>query len=412
MNSRLDLTSVPSLESRGRPLTDSVLTLLWRKRQMSRAEIARHTGLSRSTVSDVVSTLLETGLVAEVGDGPSRGGRRPVMLAFQDDAYGILGIDIGASHLSIGLLDLRGHVLQWRHVEDPGMDGVTEPLVELSAACLRDWGVTRKHLLGIGVAVPGSVDSRGPGTLAHVSLPSWAEPTGLDGLKSEYGVPFFVDNEANLGALAERWWGAGRGIDDFAYIRIATGVCAGFLIRGEVYRGATGWAGEIGEVRTDDEGPMCTCGNRGCLTTFVGAQALISQTRALLPDFPDSPLGVGPITVRAIEDAALGRDPLALQVVRRAAQRLGVAIADVLTLLNPAAVILGGGFARLDELLVNPLREAVLRRAFVSSMSTADIRTGEIGPQAIAVGAATLVLESALQNPRLFPRPVASQVGR
>ena len=96
----------------------------------------------------------------------------------------------------------------------------------------------------------------------------------------------------------------------------------------------------------------------------------------------------------------------------RVNRHVGVAIADVLTLLNPAAVILGGGFARLDELLVNPLREAVLRRAFVSSMSTADIRTGEIGPQAIAVGAATLVLESALQNPRLFPRPVASQVGR
>ncbi len=183
---------------------------------------------------------------------------------------------------------------------------------------------------------------------------------------------------------------------------------AGYMIRGEIYRGASGVAGEIGHVTIDSDGPACVCGNRGCLATFIGSEALIAQARTLRGDFPQSLLASDEITISEIESAALASDPLALHLTRRAARRLGIAIADVLNLLNPAAVILGGSLSTLGDSLIIPLRETVVRRTFANSVASVDIRTSELGPRAIAVGAATLVLDAALKDPRLFPEVTAA----
>jgi predicted NBD/HSP70 family sugar kinase len=147
------------------------------------------------------------------------------------------------------------------------------------------------------------------------------------------------------------------------------------------------------------------CGLRGCLTTFVGAPALVARARTLLPDHPGSILSGRELTIEAIETAALDGDPLALQVAHEAAGYLGIALAGMLNLMNPSRVILGGGLARLGEILLEPLRETVGRRTLVSSVAAAEILTSEIGPQGIAIGAATLVLKAALEDPRLFPIP-------
>jgi predicted NBD/HSP70 family sugar kinase len=380
--------------------------MIWHEHQISRAEIARRTGLSRSTVSEIVSGLLDTRLVAEVGDGPSRGGRRPILLAFQDDAFVILGVDMGATHVSVALTNLRGQVLAWQHRDhavrgDPS--GTGRVILELCDACLTSWGGARRRLLGVGVAVPSPVESRHPDRLSDVVLPAWSGQSAVEGVRSRYGVPVFVDNDANLGALAERWWGAGRGVDDFTYIKVATGVGSGHMIRGEIYRGATGVAGEIGHLAIDPNGEPCICGNRGCLGTLVGTQALVARATALLPEFPDSALHGVAVTITALEDAALADDPLALRVVQEAAQHLGIAVAGVLNLMNPARVILGGGLSRLSERLLAPLRETVLRRTLVNSVAASDIQTSELGPRDIALGAATHVLDAALTDPRLFP---------
>jgi predicted NBD/HSP70 family sugar kinase len=237
-------------------------------------------------------------------------------------------------------------------------------------------------------------------------LPGWKGHTWLGGLPRKYAVPSFVDNDANLGALAERWWGAGRGIEDFAYIKVATGVGAGHVIRGEVYRGATGVAGEIGHTAIDPHGLPCVCGLRGCLVTLIGTPALIRRAKALLDEFPDSLLRKMPMTLEAIEEAALADDPLGLQVVAEAAENLGIAVAGMLNLMNPAAVIIGGGLARVGDRLLGPLRETVLTRTLESSLAAAEIMASELGPRSVAIGAATLVLDAALEDPGLFPTTV------
>lgn len=387
-------------------LTRTVLNLVWKRREVSRAEIARSTGRSRSTISDVVGRLLGTGLVAEVGAGVSRGGRRPIMVGFQDQAGVILGVDVGATHISVILMDLRGRTLAWRERPHPVRNdprGAEALITALGEVCLAEWNGKRSRLMGIGVAVPSPVDPDSPDRVLERVLPAWRGHNLLDRLDSVFGVPVFVDNDANLGAVAERWWGEAVGVDDFVYLKVATGVGAGIMIGGEIYRGATGVAGEIGHVAIDPSGPECVCGNRGCLATLVGTRQLVDRARGLLDCFPDSPLAGCEPDIRAIEDAALADDPLALQVVNEAADRLGIVVAGVLNLLNPGSVILGGGLARAGDRLLEPLREAVATRTLVASAAASDIRTSDLGERATALGAATHVLVAALNNPRLFP---------
>ena len=386
-------------------LSDSVLRLIWREQEISRAEIARRTGLARSTVSELVADLVQSGLVIEVGPGPSRGGRRPIVLRFEDTARLILGVEMGAAHVAVALTDLRGRVLAWRerpHQVRNDPTGTRSLILELADACLASVRGSRKRLLGIGVAVPSPVDPRQPDRLSEIVLPAWGGQSGLAEVLARYQVPWFVDNDANLGALAEGWWGAGRGVNDFAYVKVATGVGSGHVIGGEIYRGATGVAGEIGHMAVDPLGPQCICGLRGCLATLVGAQALVERARALRTAHPESSLATTEPTIAAIEDAALTGDPLALALAHDAAQHLGVALVGMLNLMNPARVILGGGLARLGELLLEPIRETVRGRTLVSAGAAAEIRTSELGPQAVAIGAATLVLTAALADTRLF----------
>lgn len=388
------------------PLADTILRLIWRSHRISRAEIARQCELSRSTVSEIIDSILKTGLVDETGLGPSAGGRPPIVLEFQDEACGILGVEMGAAHVAVALTDLRGRVLAWEERPHPvrtDPDGTRALIQELCDLCLDQWQWGVRRLVGIGVAVPSPVDPLRPDHLSEVVLPDWRGSSGLDTLRRRYRVPVLVDNDANLGALAERWWGAGRNIEDFAYIKIATGVGSGHVIGGRIYRGATGTAGEVGHLAIDPQGALCICGLRGCLATLVGSQALVARAQALLREFPGSRLAGSALTIERIEDAALSGDPLALQVVHEAAESLGIAVAGMLNLMNPTLVILGGELARVGELLLEPLRERIRGRTLVSSLAACEVRTSDLGPRSVAVGAATLVLEAALNDPRLFP---------
>ncbi|MBA3852830.1 MAG: ROK family transcriptional regulator [Gemmatimonas sp.] len=386
------------------PLADDILRLIWAERRISRAEIAQRLELSRSTVSELVDPLLASGLVSEAGAGASRGGRRPIVLEFQDSAFEILGVDMGASHVSVARMDLRGRILAWVGREfavqtDP--DGTRALIKELCAEAMQ--GVARTQLVGIGIAVPSPVDPKHPERLSTVALSAWKGVHGFKALLSKYRVPVMVDNDANCGALAEHWWGGAQGLSDFTYIKVATGIGAGHFIGGAVQRGASGVAGEIGHVAIDPRGELCVCGNRGCLTTLVGGAALVARAAALRSRFPRSELATGELTLGRIEQAALRDDALALQVVHEAAEHLGVAIAGVLNLLNPAAVILGGGLSVLGDRLLMPLRASALRRTFVPAVASTDIVVSTLGPRVVAIGAATLVLDAALRNPSLFP---------
>ena len=394
--------SLPTADAAGMRTQNStlVLRLLWRARQLSRADVARHTGLSPSTVGAIVGELDEAGLVREIGSGTSRGGRRPVLVGFRDDAYALVGVELGATHVSAVLTDLRGNVRAFR---DTHIAVRTDPKAALAAAralvdeCLTSERVSKKRVVGIGVAVPSPVHPDRPGKLSSLILPAWAEFDVQETLADAFGVPVFVDNDANLGALSERFWGAGAGGEDLAFIKVATGIGSGHIINGALYRGSGGTAGEIGHITIDPNGPPCVCGSRGCLVTLIGGEALRERARARWGKRKKNP------TVTDIVSGARAGDPVARELVDEVGRALGIVVAGVLNLLNPAIVVLGGEIASVGDLLLDPLRASVRARAMSTSLAETQIVASRLGARSIAVGAATMVLDAALGDRSLFP---------
>jgi len=385
-----------------------LLKVIWRERHISRADIARVTGLSPSTVSAIVSGLQNAGLVRETGAGLSRGGRRPTMIGFCDDVFALVGVEIGASHITVVVTDLRADVRAARWGLYPvrtDPDGALATVREFIDDGLRELGIARRQVIGIGVGVPSPVRPDMPGRLPTLIVPAWRDHDIHEILSRAYGLPVFLENDANLGALAEQWWGVGKDGKDLTYIKIGTSVGSGHIINGELYRGAGGTAGEIGHLRMDPAGPRCPCGLSGCLTTFIGSEALVGRARREV-----SGLGEGTTNVGDLVRAARAGEPGACRIVSEVGAHLGVAVASLMNVLNPAVVVLGGEITGVGELLLEPVRAAVRDRSAAATFEDTAIMTSNLGDKAIAVGAATMVLRAALADRALFPA-LAARVG-
>jgi predicted NBD/HSP70 family sugar kinase len=399
----------PTVDAAGMRAQNSalVLRLIWRTQQISRAELARTTGLSPSTVGAIVAELEAAGLVREIGAGTSRGGRRPVLVGFRDDAFALVGVELGATHVSAVVTDLRGQVRGYRGERvavrtDP--QATLAKVRELVEAALAEAKVSRRRVVGMGVAVPSPVHPERPGRLSPVVLPAWRDVDVQRELAEAFGWPVLVDNDANLGALAERFWGAGAGGEDLAFIKIATGIGSGHIINGALYRGSGGTAGEIGHIAIDPNGPPCVCGLRGCLATLIGTPALLERAR--------EHMGAGkskrPLTVADVVAGAKAGQPGAIALIDEVGHYLGIAVAGLLNLMNPAVVVLGGEITAVGDLLLDPLRASIRARALSTSVAETRIVASRLGERSIAVGAATLVLEAALADRSLFPSKGAS----
>ncbi|PKM08007.1 MAG: ROK family transcriptional regulator [Gammaproteobacteria bacterium HGW-Gammaproteobacteria-7] len=387
---------------------------------ISRADLARDAGLSASTVSTIVSDLMAADLLSSSHIAPSRGGRPPVVLRFNTQRNYIIGVEMGASHVAIALCDLRGAVLWSRSIhhdvpnDPPGTLRLIGELVDEAKVRPEAQG----ELLGLGIAVPCPVDGQTPDRLSPRLLPEWAEVRLAAQLHHRTDVRVFVDNDANCGALAEALVGAGQGISDFTFIKVATGVGAGHIVQGQVYRGFSGIAGEIGHTTVDANGRRCRCGLKGCLEAEIGSGSVIEQAHEAIAGGRETSLaGIAELTLADVVAHAKAGDALAREIIADAGSHLGVGVANLLNLLNPARVIIGGRLSHAGDLLLIPLRETVRDRALWSSVERAEVVISPLGQSQIAIGAATLVLRAALADLSLFwaseqdaPVPAPSQV--
>src|SRR2546421_5430559 len=257
-----------------------VIEMLRMQGQISQAEIARATGLSRTTVSTLIAELKESGLVADIDTKSlhARGGRPGVQLVLRRPSHVVAGIDFGHSHVAIAVADLGHNVLaERRHDLDVNREAARalDVAAGMLAEILEEVGLERTSVLGVGMGIPGPVD-RAHGTADSATvLPGWIGLSIAAEMEQRLGAPVRVRHDANLGALAELTWGAGRDCSNFAYIKAATGIGAGIVIDGRLLRGATGTAGEIGHTTLDEEGALCYCGNRGCLETVASGPSII-----------------------------------------------------------------------------------------------------------------------------------------
>ncbi|MFZ3493951.1 ROK family transcriptional regulator [Streptomyces sp. 5.8] len=351
---------------------------------LTQAEIARSTGLSAATVSNIVRELKEAGTV-EVTD-TSAGGRRARSVSLSGDAGIVIGVDFGHTHLRVAVGNLAHQVLAEESepldVDASWADGF-DRAEALVGRLIEGIGIGRDKVIGVGLGVPGPIDLES-GTLGSTAiLPGWAGINPRRELSQRLGVPVYVDNDANLGALGELVWGSGRGVKDLAYIKVASGVGAGLVINGQIYRGPGGTAGEIGHITLDESGPVCRCGNRGCLETFAAA-------RYVLPLLQSSH---GPeLTMERVVELARDGDPGCRRVITDVGRHIGSGVASLCNLLNPSRVVLGGSLADAGELVLAPIRESVGRYAIPSAARQLSVLTGSLGGRAEVLGALALVL--------------------
>jgi predicted NBD/HSP70 family sugar kinase len=236
-------------------------------------------------------------------------------------------------------------------------------------------------VVGVGMGLPGPIDSATGAVGSSAILPGWVGVPAAAAMERHLGQPVLVDNDANLGALAEVTWGAGKGVADVVYIKAATGLGAGLVIDGRLHRGRAGTAGEIGHTTIDEHGRVCRCGNRGCLETFVAAPVLLELLRHSHPPG---------LTARGMLELAAGGDTGCRRVVADAGRAIGSAVANLCNLLNPERVVVGGDLAGAGDLLLDPMREVVGR--FAVPAAVPQIVAGVLGERAEVLGALALVL--------------------
>ncbi|MFC5804770.1 ROK family transcriptional regulator [Streptomyces formicae] len=351
---------------------------------LTQAEIARSTGLSAATVSNIVRELKDGGTVEVTPT--SAGGRRARSVSLSGDAGIVIGVDFGHTHLRVAIGNLAHQVLA-EESEPLDVDasaaegfGRAEQLVK---RLIETTGIGHDKVIGVGLGVPGPIDLES-GTLGSTAiLPGWSGINPADELSRRLGVPVYVDNDANLGALGELVWGSGRGVRDLAYIKVAGGVGAGLVIQGQIYRGPGGTAGEIGHITLDESGPVCRCGNRGCLETFAAAPYVLPLLRP--SHGPD-------LTMERVVQLAREGDPGCRRVVADVGRHIGSGVANLCNLLNPSRVVLGGNLAEAGELVLAPIRDSVSRYAIPSAARRLSVLPGALGGRAEVLGALALAL--------------------
>jgi predicted NBD/HSP70 family sugar kinase len=355
----------------------------------SRAELARVTGLSRSTISTIVADLLEVGLASERDGQPggeAHAGRPPVMVSLNSSAGLALAIDFGHRHLRVAVSDLSHTVLAetWCEMDvDHSCDHGLTTAAEFVDQALAEAGVERERVLGVGMGLPAPIDRATGSVQASSILPGWVGVDAAAEASARLGLPVEVENDANLGALAELIWGAGKGRSDVAYIKVSSGIGAGLISNGRLQHGVGGTAGEIGHTLLAEHGPVCRCGNRGCLETLASSRAIAELLSASRGE---------QVSTRQLLGLCAAGDPAAQRLIGDAGRAIGVAVANLCNMLNPECVIVGGELSVTGEVLLAPLREVVRRNAIPSAVGDLEIVAGVLGERAEMLGALGLVM--------------------
>jgi glucokinase-like ROK family protein len=385
----------------------TVLTHLRQNAPISRAALAELTGLNRATITRLVRELIEHGFVRETGFQSIRAGRPSILLQLDPDAGCIIGAEVEVKFGSIILTDLAARVL-WRQEVDfgdndePGV--VLNSTAQLIRQALARANETNRHILGLGMSLPGLVDVSS-GVLLFAPNMRWSDVPVKQWLENEFDIPIYVDNKANMAALAESYFGSARGSEYVLYINITAGVGAGIVLNQRIMAGTSGLAGEVGHMTINPDGPECNCGSYGCWETYVSALAVFRRVREAILDGEESQLaevvrdGFERITVPLMVEAARKGDRVALDSFEETGYYLGVGLANLINTFNPQKVVLGGYVTQAYEFLLPVIQKTVQKRALRWPREAADIVVATYLNDASLMGAVATVYSQILSNP-------------
>lgn len=372
-----------------------ILTKILNEGPISRAQIAKETKLTPPTVGTLVKELIDQKMVLESSQGVSKGGRKPTMLIINQKAYYMIGLDAGPSKIDAILTDLSGKVMT--NVEYKLSLPMTEEqfltaLIDATEAILKQSTEYVDDIIGIGVAMHGVVDAETGYSLYAPNLDLHNMPIA-DTLSNHFSYLVKVENDARALALAETWFGQGKNSERLVVVNIGNGVGAGVTIDGELYRGESHIAGEIGHMTIDLHGERCTCGNRGCLQTLISGPAISARTKKLIDDGAVTSLSqVEQLTAFDVYQAAEAGDPFACEVLQATGSYIGIGLTNVIHTLNPSQIVLAGGVSKASKYILPMIKTTIDERALTKTAKQTMISISELGDHSSAIGAVALII--------------------
>jgi len=392
--------------------TAVILDLLRRYAPLSRAELAARANLNRSTVSIIVNSLIEEGFVQETDFQSARIGRPGMLLTLNPKGGFAVGLEIGVDFISVIVTDFIANVL-WRERvnSDPSEDQIRilDGASELTQKAV-DVGVEQGlRPLGIGLGVPGLVDLR-QGKLVFAPNLQWSNVPLRLMWSQRFDLPIFIENEANAAALGEYYFGVARGKDSFIYLSAGIGLGGGIMIDGKLFRGSSGYAGEIGHMTIDPDGELCGCGKRGCWETKVGPRAVIRRVRNVLANGAPSIINelsqgnLDGITFNNVVEAAKVNDMVAVEALKDVGKYLGIGVVNLINIFNPELIVLGGALSLAHEYLLPVIENTVCESSLKPPCEHIKFAASGHGSDACVMGAVALVLDDILREPIFLQR--------
>jgi glucokinase-like ROK family protein len=380
----------------------AAVELIRQRGALSRTDLAELLDLSRASVTAIAGNLVELQVLSEVGHGKSEGGRRPSLLDINQDLGYIAGVDIGATSLDLALADFRGEILE-RRSELADVRNKPEQILDRIGVLIDEMLTERKaegkELVGIGIGVPGPVHYPSGLLIEPPLMPPWDSFPIKGYIRSKYPqVNPAVDNDVNIMAIGEAKAGDGKGLDNFFYIKIGTGIGCGVIAGGEIYRGSDGTAGDVGHICVDYNGPICHCGNPGCLEIMAagpaialrGEEAARRGESKIMADRMEKTKGV--LTAIDVGKAAAAGDQAANKIIADSGKMIGGVLAGLVNFYNPRAIFIGGGVSKIGNQLLSTIRQATLRRATALSTRSLAIDYSRLGDDAGVYGAIWLAI--------------------
>lgn len=379
------------------------LALLRARGPLSRTDIADATGYSRSKITAVVQQLTDLGIVEEIGDGESSGGRRPRVLSFKPEFGYLVGVDMGATSLDIALANFNGAIIaRSTHAIDvrSGAPATLTLLRDHLLIHLNERDIPTSKVYAIGIGVPGPVDFAAGRLISPPIMPGWDGYPIREFLGETFSqAVIIVDNDVNVMALGELRAGAGSSHENFIFVKVGTGIGAGIVCKGEVYRGADGCAGDIGHICADNNGPTCHCGNIGCLEAIAAGPPIAARAlevaRAggspILQKYAEA--GGGKLTALDVGRAAAEGDAAANEIIHDSGRIIGEVLAGLVNFFNPSLILIGGGVSSIGHQFLAAIRRGVLHRSLPLSTRHLHIDISRMGQNAGVTGAIALAME-------------------
>ncbi|MDP5276279.1 ROK family transcriptional regulator [Chengkuizengella axinellae] len=350
---------------------------------VSRAAISEKTGLNKGTVSSLVNELIESQFVYEAGTGKSSGGRKPVMLLFNHQAGYSIGIDLGVNYILYVITDLSGDIIyeQKESIHDHSTVAILSTLIKTIRELFQKTPKSPYGIIGIGIGVPGIVNEKG--TILHAPNLGWKNVKLKQALNDEFKVSVVIDNEANAGTLGENQFGRGQNAENLIYISAGIGIGVGMILRNKIYRGVSGYAGELGHMTIKADGEQCRCGNVGCWELYASEKALLKQSEAISHD--ENKLQ------QYIHLAAKG-DESVMQNFSQVGVYLGIGISNIINIFNPELIIVGGRLSTAEQWIKDTILSTVEQRALTYHNQKTEVIFSDLRTKSTTLGASTLAI--------------------